>query len=164
MRVSETNLTRFVSDSIEITINSNFCKDVEMGVFCFLLLHPDRNAIGIPVQKLDTIAALIKEHEQAAIAHIAMKVILDDAVETIEALAHIDGLAVQVDGNRRAESEHRDYATCSRISEMELIALNGTRRVTTLGSLISMAVDCVSVVWTLRKATLSLLSASLRFQ
>lgn len=63
-------------------------------------LHPDRDAIGIPVQKLDTIAALIEEHEQAAIAHIALKVILDDAVETIEALAHIDGLAVQVDGYR----------------------------------------------------------------
>lgn len=130
----------------------------------FESFHPDRDAIGIPVQKLNTIAALIEEHEQAAIAHIALKVILDDAVETIEALPHIDGLAVQVDGDRRAESEHGDYATCSRISEMEPIALKGTRRVTPLGSLISIAVDGASVVWTLRKATLLLLSASLRFQ
>jgi len=32
------------------------------------------------------LSALIEEHEQAAIAHIALKVIPDDAVETIEAL------------------------------------------------------------------------------
>jgi hypothetical protein len=55
----------------------------------FESLHPDRDANGISVEKLDTIVALIEEHEPAAIAYIALKVILDDAV--LSELPHTEG-------------------------------------------------------------------------
>ncbi|XZE47001.1 hypothetical protein SH467x_000457 [Pirellulaceae bacterium SH467] len=42
---------------------------------------------------------MVQEHEQATIAHVALKVILNDPEETVEALAHIDGLGMQVNGN-----------------------------------------------------------------
>jgi hypothetical protein len=69
-------------------------------------LHPDGDPIGVPVQKLDTIASVIEKHEQAAIADIALEVVLDDAIEAAETLAHIDRLGVQVDGDQRAEGKH----------------------------------------------------------
>jgi hypothetical protein len=74
-------------------------------------LHPNSDSVGIPVQELDPIQAMVQEHEQAAITHIALKVILDNPEETVEALAHIDWLGMQVNGNRRVESEHGNYAT-----------------------------------------------------
>ena len=107
MRVSETNLTRIVSDSIEITINSNFCKDVEMGVFCFLPLHPDRDTICISVHQLDAIASAVEEHEQATVANIALQICFDDPKESIETLAHIDGFSMKIDWDRRVDCEHR---------------------------------------------------------
>lgn len=76
-------------------------------------LHPDGNAVGIPVQELDAIASLVEEHEQAPLADISLEVVLDDAIEAVKALAHIDRLGVQVDGDRRAEGKHGAYATCS---------------------------------------------------
>jgi hypothetical protein len=74
-------------------------------------LHPNSDSIGVPVQELDPIQAMVQEHEQATIAHVALKVILNDPEETVEALAHIDWLGMQVNGNRRVESEHGNYAT-----------------------------------------------------
>jgi hypothetical protein len=62
-------------------------------------LHPNSDSVGIPVQELDPIQAMVQEHEQATIAHVALKVILDNPEETVEALAHIDGLGMQVNGN-----------------------------------------------------------------
>lgn len=58
----------------------------------FESLHPDGDAIGIPIEDLNAIKSLIEEHEKSSIAHIATEVALDDTKEPIEALAHIDGL------------------------------------------------------------------------
>jgi hypothetical protein len=57
-----------------------------------LSLHPDRNAIGIPIEDLNAIESLIEEHEESSVTHIATEVALDDTKEPIEALAHVDGL------------------------------------------------------------------------
>lgn len=68
----------------------------------FESLHPDRDAIGIPIEDLNTIESLIEEHKQSSVAHIAVEIALDDTKEPIEALAHVDGLGVQIDRHRRA--------------------------------------------------------------
>jgi len=73
-------------------------------------LHPDSDAIGIAAQDFNRIAALIEEHKKAYVAHIALKVIFDNAVEVVEAVAHIDNrLAVTVDLDAIAEIEYGDY-------------------------------------------------------
>jgi hypothetical protein len=71
-------------------------------------LHPNGDSIGIPIQELDPVEAMVQEHEQAPIAHVAMEVVLDNPKKTVEALAHIDRFGMQVDGDRRIESEHDD--------------------------------------------------------
>jgi hypothetical protein len=68
----------------------------------FESLHPDGDAIGIPIEDLNTIESLIEEHKQSSVAHIALEIALDDTKEPIEALAHVDGLGVQIDRHRRA--------------------------------------------------------------
>jgi len=68
----------------------------------FESLHPDGDAIGIPIEDLDAIESLIEEHKQSSVAHIATEVALDDTKEPIEALAHVDGLGVQIDRHRWA--------------------------------------------------------------
>ena len=68
----------------------------------FESLHPDGDAIGIPIEDLNTIESLIEEHKQSSVAHIAVEIALDDTKEPIEALAHVDGLGVQIDRHRRA--------------------------------------------------------------
>jgi hypothetical protein len=75
-------------------------------------LHPNGDAIGVPVQELDSIASMVQEHEQAAFAHIAPKIVLDDSEEAIETLAHVDGFGMQVDGDRGAQSQH-DAMRCA---------------------------------------------------
>ena len=60
----------------------------------FETLHPDRDPIGIPIEELDPIPALIEEHEKTSVSNILIQVGLDNAKEPIETLAHIDGLRV----------------------------------------------------------------------
>lgn len=72
----------------------------------FKAFHPDSDTIGVPIQDLDPVEAVVEEHEQAAVAYISIQVTFDDPKEPIEALAHIDGLGVQVDGNRGVGREH----------------------------------------------------------
>ena len=72
----------------------------------FETLHPDGDAIGIPIEDLNTIESLIEEHKQSSVAHIATEIALDDTKEPIEAFAHIDGLGVQIDWNRGVRSKH----------------------------------------------------------
>jgi hypothetical protein len=68
----------------------------------FESLHPDGDAIGIPIEDFQTIESLIEEQNPSSVAHIAVEIALDDTKEPIEALAHIDGLGVQIDRHRGA--------------------------------------------------------------
>ena len=36
---------------------AEFCKDEKMGVLLYLLLVPDRQAVAVPVEQLDAVAA-----------------------------------------------------------------------------------------------------------
>ena len=72
----------------------------------FESLHPDGDAIGIPIEDFQTIESLIEEHKQSSVAHITVEVAFDDPKEPIEAFAHIDGLGVQIDWNRGVRSKH----------------------------------------------------------
>jgi hypothetical protein len=47
----------------------------ESGVFWFLLLHPNRDAIAVRVRELDPIATQIEEHKDTYVTHVAMKVV-----------------------------------------------------------------------------------------
>jgi hypothetical protein len=68
-----------------------------------MLVHPDRNSIGIPVHQLDAIASAVEEHEQATIANVALQICFDDPKEPIETLAHIDGFRLKIDLDRRVD-------------------------------------------------------------
>ncbi len=68
----------------------------------FESLHPDGDAICIPIEDFQTIESLIEEHKQSSVAHIAFEIALDDTKEPIKALAHVDGLGVQIDRHKWA--------------------------------------------------------------
>lgn len=64
-------------------------------------LHPNRQAIAVPVHDLDSVAAQVEEDEQTAFAHVASQVALDDPKEPIKTFSHIDGAGVQEDRDLR---------------------------------------------------------------
>lgn len=73
-------------------------------------LGPDCHAVGIPVEDLRLVASSIEEEEQSTFADIAMEVREDDAVEAVEALAHVDRRAVKIDLHLGVDGEHlRDH-------------------------------------------------------
>ena len=72
----------------------------------FQSLHPNREAIAVPVHDLDSVAAQVEKDEQSTLACIGPQVTFDDAKEPIKTLSHIDGTSVQIDRHLRVYREH----------------------------------------------------------
>ena len=62
-------------------------------------LDSDCKPIVIPIEELDTVATMIEEQEQTALANVPSEVIGDYSKEAIKALSHIDRLGMQEDAN-----------------------------------------------------------------
>ena len=78
----------------------------------FQTLHPDRQAVPIPMDQLDAIQAAVEKQKHVPAADVASELGLHDGVEPVEALSHIGRLGVQVDlrlpqGRQKRGGEHR---------------------------------------------------------
>jgi hypothetical protein len=60
-------------------------------------LHPNGQAVAIPIHQLESISSAIEKQKQIAQADVALELGLDDGVQAIEALAHVDVLGIEVD-------------------------------------------------------------------
>lgn len=92
---------------------------------------PDCHTVGIPVEDLGLVASSIEEEEQSSFANVAMEVREDDAVEAVEALAHVDRCAVKIDFYLGVDGEHlrdRLQDARQRVDGFERNDQNGTAR------------------------------------
>ena len=81
-------------------MSTDFCKDAGMGVVCRLLLVPKGQAVAIPVEDLDAVAAAISEDEEVSRKWILADHVADQSGEAIKAVAHVGGFDGEEDAQR----------------------------------------------------------------
>ena len=78
-----------------------------MGVFCFLVLVPDRQPIVVPVQQFDAVTSAIEEQEQVTREQLDLEVLSYQARESVKTLSHIGVLIKDEDAHPRSQCDHR---------------------------------------------------------
>src|ERR1700691_5978855 len=95
----------------------------------FQTLHPNGQPVAIPIHQLESIPSAIEKQKQITRAHVTLELGLDDGVQAIEALAHVDVLGIEVDSRWRERHGKRQglhrFAPCSSGCPRRL---HGTRR------------------------------------
>src|SRR3954454_24444295 len=82
------------------------CKGARTGAVCFVLLGPDGEAVAVPVEDLEAVAAAVGEDEEVSGEGVELQDALSQRRQAVEALAHVSRLGGEVDADGGAQSEH----------------------------------------------------------
>src|SRR5512135_690899 len=97
-------------------VSADFCKGARMGAVSLLLLVPESQAIPVPVEDLDPIAASTPEDEKMPRQRIERQGGLDQVGERVEAFSHVGRAGTEEDPHGRGPAQHRRPSSTARMS------------------------------------------------
>jgi len=67
---------------------------------------PDGESVVVPVEDFQFITPSVEKDKEGWRERITLQTIPNDTEQAVERLAHVDGIAVEEDGNVRRQSQH----------------------------------------------------------